>query len=151
MPFCPKCGVEYRPGFNRCADCDVDLVERLSEEIPWEGGEPVELTRRESASDARMIREALTHEGIPCVLRGDEGKDMLGPILGASMFNGVGLNDVVILVPEKRLPEAQGVLAAFFQEGASDENIEFLECSECGCPVDPEDEVCPACGEKLAN
>ena len=27
--FCPKCKVEYRPGFSRCADCDVDLVESL--------------------------------------------------------------------------------------------------------------------------
>lgn len=23
---CPKCGAEYRPGFTKCADCDVDLV-----------------------------------------------------------------------------------------------------------------------------
>lgn len=25
--FCPLCNVEYRPGFTRCSDCDVDLVE----------------------------------------------------------------------------------------------------------------------------
>lgn len=30
--FCPQCGVEYRPGFTRCTDCDVDLVEVLSTE-----------------------------------------------------------------------------------------------------------------------
>jgi len=24
--FCPQCNVEYRPGFTRCADCDVELV-----------------------------------------------------------------------------------------------------------------------------
>jgi|SRR5579859_104657 len=24
--FCPQCHVEYRPGFTRCTDCDVDLV-----------------------------------------------------------------------------------------------------------------------------
>lgn len=24
--FCPQCRVEYRPGFTRCTDCDVDLV-----------------------------------------------------------------------------------------------------------------------------
>jgi hypothetical protein len=24
--FCPQCNAEYRPGFTRCADCDVDLV-----------------------------------------------------------------------------------------------------------------------------
>lgn len=24
--ICPRCGAEYRPGFTRCADCEVDLV-----------------------------------------------------------------------------------------------------------------------------
>lgn len=28
--FCPACGVEYRPGFTRCSDCNVDLVHGLS-------------------------------------------------------------------------------------------------------------------------
>jgi hypothetical protein len=27
--FCPECKAEYRPGFTRCADCDVDLVWEL--------------------------------------------------------------------------------------------------------------------------
>ena len=27
--FCPQCKAEYRPGFTRCADCDVDLVHEL--------------------------------------------------------------------------------------------------------------------------
>ena len=27
--FCPVCKVEYRSGFTRCADCDVDLVQEL--------------------------------------------------------------------------------------------------------------------------
>ena len=30
--FCPKCKVEYRPGFARCSDCEVDLVDVLPEE-----------------------------------------------------------------------------------------------------------------------
>jgi hypothetical protein len=33
---CPKCGAEYRPGFTRCADCEVDLVA----ERPGEAGRP---------------------------------------------------------------------------------------------------------------
>jgi hypothetical protein len=44
--FCPQCEAEYRPGFTRCSDCDVDLVEELPQEtaqqvealrIVWEG------------------------------------------------------------------------------------------------------------------
>jgi hypothetical protein len=27
--FCPNCRAEYRPGFARCSDCDVELVENL--------------------------------------------------------------------------------------------------------------------------
>jgi len=27
--FCPECRAEHRPGFTRCADCDVDLVQEL--------------------------------------------------------------------------------------------------------------------------
>lgn len=27
--FCPECRAEFRPGFTRCADCDVPLVDRL--------------------------------------------------------------------------------------------------------------------------
>jgi hypothetical protein len=29
--FCPACRAEYRAGFTRCSDCDVDLVQELSE------------------------------------------------------------------------------------------------------------------------
>ena len=32
--FCPECKAEYRPGFTRCADCDVDLVENLPKANP---------------------------------------------------------------------------------------------------------------------
>jgi hypothetical protein len=31
--FCPLCKAEYRPGFTRCADCEVDLVYELPVEV----------------------------------------------------------------------------------------------------------------------
>ena len=34
--FCPKCGSEYRLGFTRCSDCDVDLVDHLPPPPPEE-------------------------------------------------------------------------------------------------------------------
>ena len=30
--FCPQCHAEYRPGFSRCNDCEVDLVDELPAE-----------------------------------------------------------------------------------------------------------------------
>jgi hypothetical protein len=43
--FCPQCEVEYRAGFSRCSDCDVDLVERLAE--PGSDPEPSDVSLRE--------------------------------------------------------------------------------------------------------
>lgn len=31
--FCPSCRGEFRAGFTRCRDCDVDLVEELPAEV----------------------------------------------------------------------------------------------------------------------
>ena len=31
MPYCPTCRSEFRPGFTRCEECGVDLVEALPE------------------------------------------------------------------------------------------------------------------------
>jgi len=30
--FCPQCKAEYRRGFIRCSDCDIELVDHLSGE-----------------------------------------------------------------------------------------------------------------------
>ena len=46
--FCPHCLDEYRDGFTRCSDCDVDLVSELADagdaqddellQVVWNGG-----------------------------------------------------------------------------------------------------------------
>jgi hypothetical protein len=36
--YCPQCKAEYRQGFTRCADCDLDLVYTLSSEEPGPRG-----------------------------------------------------------------------------------------------------------------
>lgn len=45
--ICPACKAEYRPGFTRCADCHVDLVEKLPDKnspvafvVFWRGEDP---------------------------------------------------------------------------------------------------------------
>lgn len=36
MPWCPKCGYEYKEGYTMCSDCKVELVESLDDIKPSE-------------------------------------------------------------------------------------------------------------------
>jgi hypothetical protein len=75
--FCPDCKAEYRPGFTRCSDCDVALVERLEEtevhsDNPELSGAPELLW---TGTDARMrdaIIETLEASKILCHERNDK-------------------------------------------------------------------------------
>ena len=55
--ICPKCGTEYREGFNECAYCHIPLVESLEE-----GVDPEELYRRNEAGKDEPEKEYLTKE-----------------------------------------------------------------------------------------
>ena len=55
--FCPQCKAEYRPGFSRCSDCEVDLVERALESYP----------SAIAASKAQMKRAWFCDERESCV------------------------------------------------------------------------------------
>jgi hypothetical protein len=81
--YCPTCGAEYRPGFTRCSECDVELVDELPstrddgkeyfsvldplhpdyvyDAADWEHGlEPVRLTSVGSELEAEMVVGMLT-------------------------------------------------------------------------------------------
>ena len=40
--FCPQCGAEYRQGFTRCSDCNLDLVETGAQARPGLKSDPTE-------------------------------------------------------------------------------------------------------------
>jgi hypothetical protein len=54
--FCPACRAEYRPGFTRCADCDVDLVQELPVEL---SGTEKELQRTWSGRTERLTEDSI--------------------------------------------------------------------------------------------
>ncbi len=87
--FCPQCKAEYREGFYRCTDCDVDLVSHLekpaAEEQPlkgepsvvlWRGQDPVVYTALLSALREAQIpshqRAAMDYEILVCSTPGFE-------------------------------------------------------------------------------
>lgn len=50
--FCPQCELEYRFGYLRCTDCDVDLVEALADPEP---GGAAELGEEKLAEVSRFM------------------------------------------------------------------------------------------------
>jgi hypothetical protein len=73
--FCPRCNAEYRPGFTRCADCDVELVNEpphyaLAGQPSADPGDPNEdpFCSFWKGQDARVhaeLCEVLEQAGIP--------------------------------------------------------------------------------------
>ena len=73
--FCPQCNAEYRPGFTRCSDCDVELVHdpphfALAGTSPVEPGDPNDdpFCSFWKGQDARIhaeLCELLDEAGVP--------------------------------------------------------------------------------------
>lgn len=89
--FCPKCKAEYREGFSRCADCDVDLIPKLSPE-PEQSEEYVDLINIKTYSsrhEAELAKGFLAANGVNAVVSGD---DYGGIHPGLSFSTGVRLS-----------------------------------------------------------
>ena len=69
--FCPQCKAEYRQGFTRCADCEVDLVyeivKSLAEQAPE--GSLVQLWAGDDLALHAALMEDLESAGIPFLNR----------------------------------------------------------------------------------
>ena len=71
--FCPRCKAEYRAGFRRCSDCDIELVEELP---PPQSSEPVNLElvvvrTYPTVVEAELAKTALDSVGIDSMVRSD--------------------------------------------------------------------------------
>ncbi len=67
--FCPECRTEYRPGFVRCADCDLPLVAKLPPEppaIPFD-----EVCTTFNPGDVAVITAILEGDGIAHAFQGE--------------------------------------------------------------------------------
>jgi hypothetical protein len=149
MPYCPVCLSEYREGFTRCSSCEVDLVERLADEMDL---------------SEESIRQALEGKELVGVTRGTldvvkETRDMLSARRIASIVvddeeeSTPGVPPRVMLVVSKDdLKAAAEVLGAKFQEMVAEEgqqlssDMSFDSCPACGSKVPENAEECPECG-----
>jgi len=127
MPFCPSCQCEYRPGFTRCSDCDIELVESLSEENceePDHGElELVELASFPDPMEAQMIQELLEDNGIVSMLQSDFNA-------GAGTFTA---SPNALLVRKADFPKARELYEQYFEGDRPGQDLEH--------DIDDQDEV----------
>lgn len=71
--YCPSCHAEYAPGFTRCSDCDVELVEALPAAEPARRETTDDLVTVFSSHDpglAAIAQSLLESADIRCSVRG---------------------------------------------------------------------------------
>jgi hypothetical protein len=148
--FCPVCKDEFRPGFTRCAGCDVDLVESLEpggtpSVAPGKEGKPapavqlyvpmVEYCGFLGLEEARAARDRLKEERIRSEIVIREAP--------ASLERTVVEEEFWLRVERDRYKEAAGLLG--FDEAPS-AGGESFQCDQCGTEVAAQETFCPECG-----
>ena len=102
MPYCPKCKAEYKPGVEKCSDCNLPLVDKLPQETP--GGVKYKLLRNlPSRLYAEMLKESLQNQGIPALIKGDD----IGIMLGS--YSTTSPVEISLWVPEEDWKDADRI------------------------------------------
>jgi hypothetical protein len=151
--FCPSCKDEFRAGFTRCANCDVDLVEDLSKvertPVPAERqrAEQLFVPMREycgflDLEEARRARDTLRLEGIRCeiAIRDAPGSDPREVIE----------EEYWLRIEAAKIASAQALLG-FDESSGADVESETETCETCGGNVAREESFCPRCGARFSR
>lgn len=116
--YCPECGSEYREGFLRCADCEVDLVEQPPQPQQVVQRRFVTVLRAGDPAVLLMARSLLQGAGIECFGKGEGLQDLFA--LGRL---GTGFNPLIgpaqIQVSEEDEAAAREVLQGLEEASAT--------------------------------
>src|SRR5436305_14843368 len=100
--FCPSCRSEYRPGFARCNDCDVDLVWELPKD-PHADLRLVSVFESSDPSLVAVVQSLLDDAQIPCDIRNPRAHGVLGT-------DGFSKNPTQLFVPDDDADAARELL-----------------------------------------
>ncbi len=82
--ICPQCNSEYKQGVFQCPECEVDLVNELSEESvsKFRDVKTVEVFSTFNLADVALIRSILDAEHIDHYFKGESSLYMVKPFVG---------------------------------------------------------------------
>lgn len=152
--FCPKCKDEFRPGFTRCASCNVDLVESLSgagsarsaaAAVPVGAAACSPLALVEycgfvSLEEARRARDLLLTERISTEIA--IRVSGLSPAAEAA-------EEYWLRVERARYKDVMRLLG--YDEAHAAEHEETFACGECGREVAADETFCSGCGARFED
>ena len=103
MLICPKCRSEFKEGMKKCTGCGAYLVNKISGQSPSEAPNFIPLRNLPSRLYAQMLQEALKNEGIPSMIKGDEGI----PLRTTTVH--IPVSRITIWVPERDVHRAEEI------------------------------------------
>jgi hypothetical protein len=145
--YCPVCRDEYRPGFTRCATCDVALVPSLDAGAP----KPPAAVIPEIAAEEATVNFCgfLTLEEAREARGAVRGRGMRAEILICDPPGSDSRSDTKeeywLRVTPRDLKAVAGLLGYETAVSSADAGDSFL-CSACGATVGANDAACPGCG-----
>ena len=107
--ICPNCKSEYRPGFDRCADCDEPLVDSVAEDAATNLDELVAVLRTTDPALLPIAKSVLAAVGLPYVVQGEAGINVF-PLGAAASRVTNRLIGATILVRKADYEEAKALL-----------------------------------------
>jgi hypothetical protein len=124
--FCPQCKAEYRQGFTRCADCDVELVQNYTEAFRHPLAKKVAVSEKYGARlwsgiDPHFYLSllwSLWNKKVACY--GAPGKPPVPKAMRGSEFGSANPGGFEVWVSEEELPLAKWILDSAREEYEKD-------------------------------
>lgn len=161
LMYCPQCNDEYRAGIEKCASCEVDLLNGVEMLARLEGKSSVrnmEISADDQLVDIikgqiiniKNLQSLLKSEGFPSIIAGDSNSCGKGCCGGGEVRLQIRADDV------------QGVMEVMAREhvhstGLMDHDTSYVDsvyntdsvlatCPACGCQFATDTNSCPDCG-----
>jgi len=115
--YCPRCGIEFREGFSKCSDCNIDLVSDPpsfeQETIEWRDMVTIKII--DDQSFLMVAKSIIESAEIPFFTKNEGVQELFGFGRVGTGFN-IAAGPIEIQVPKEYAEEALTLLESAEQD-----------------------------------